>query len=300
MDRDMFSMKTDSINNYTKGMLVKYGPFYATFVSSFLNNGGIMDSTYAAGLKRFLTDRDMRDAYDSAQKKYPDISFLQNGITDAFKHIRYYFPQMPLPKVVTVMSGYNFAVIYYDSTLAISLEMFLGTHCSYYDMLGFPKYKTRCMSKDYILCDAVYGWLESIYNPPELQNDEFLKHIIKEGKVMYLLDAALPEVSDTIKIRYTERQLKWCRQNEFYMWAYIIQQKLLFSSNISDIAKFIDDGPFTPQFNHDFCPSRTGNWLGWQIVRSYMKRNPATTLQKLMSDNNADNLLRNSGYKPEK
>jgi uncharacterized protein YjaZ len=127
-----------------------------------------------------------------------------------------------------------------------------------------------------------------------------LSQIVHEGKIMYALDAMLPKVDDTIKIRYTKKQLQWCKENEFNMWAYIIKEKILYSTDQSNIAKLIDDGPFTAYFNHDFSPARTGYWLGWQIVRTYMKNNPEVTLPQLMAEKSADKILKESGYKPSK
>jgi hypothetical protein len=299
LECDMFSMPPDSVNQYTPKMLKKYGAFYTNFVTGFINDGGIMDSSYAIGLKHFITDRDMRNTYDSCEKTYPDLSFLEDGLTEAFKHFHYYFPDMPLPKVLTVMSGYNYGLIYYDTTLAISLEMYLGSNNTYYTMLGFPHFKTMHMTKDYMLCDAVYGWLESVFKSTE-DNPDLLSQIVHEGKVMYLLDAMLPKVNDTIKIHYTKNQLAWCKGNEFNMWAYIIREKLLYTTDLSNTAKLTDDGPFTSYFNHDLSPSRTGFWLGWQIVRTYMKNNPDVTLPRLMAEKSADKILKESGYKPSK
>ena len=299
LERDMFTLPPDSISRYTSTMVNKYGKFYANFITGFINNGGILDSTYAAGVRRFITDKDMHDTYDSCEKTYPDLTFLENGITEAFKHYKYYFPDSSLPKVLTVMSGFNYALIYYNKTLAISLEMYLGTNSSLYQRTGFPRYKVIHMNRNYLLSDAVYGWLESVFKPNEDKND-LLSQIIHEGKIMYLEDALLPSIHDTIKIRYSAKQLHWCKDNEFNMWAYIIQNKLLYSTTEGDIKKFTDDGPFTPGFNRDFSPSITGNWLGWQIVRAYMKNNPNITLPQLISENNADRILSRSGYKPSK
>jgi len=299
LERDMFAMPPDSINQYTHKMLNKYGKFYTDFVTGFINDAGVMDSSYAIELKHFITDKDMRNAYDSCEKTYPNLSFFESGLTDAFQHFRYYFPTQPLPKVVTAMSGYNYSLVYVDSTLAISLEMYLGSKYTYYTMLAFPHFKTMHMTMDYMVCDGVYGWLESIFKPNEDKND-MLSQIVHEGKVMYALDAMLPKVNDTIKMHYTNKQLTWCRENEFNMWAYIIRQKLLYSTDLSDIAKFTDDGPFTSYFNHDLSPSRTGIWLGWQIIRTYMKNHPDVTLPQLMAEKSADKILNTSGYKPEK
>lgn len=299
LEKDMFSMPVDSINQYTPKLEKKYGKFYDQFVIDVINNGGIRDSTYNAGLRRFVTDKDMRAVYDTCEKEFPDMSFLANGLTDAFKHYKYYFPDANTPRVVTAMSGFNYALAYKDSTIAVSLEMYMGKKSPYYAMLRFPEYKVMHMSREYMLTDVIYGWLESTYKPNEDKND-MLAAMVHEGKIRYMLDALLPEVSDTTKIWYTGKQLTWCKENEFNMWAYLIQKKLIYTTDQTEIIKFTDDGPFTAAFNHDYCPARVGHWLGWQIVRSYMKNNRKVTLAQLMAETNADRILQKSGYKPSK
>ena len=299
MERDIFAMPKDSVNEYTRRMQKKYGIFYTDFVTGFLNNGGIMDSTYAAGLRRFISDKDTRDTYDTCEKLYPDVSFLESGLTEAFRHFRFYFPNQSLPNVVTVMSGFDYGIIYYDSTLGISLERYLGRNNMLYTYAQIPRYKVQFMTKDYMLSDAVYGWIESVFKPNEDKND-LLAEIVHEGKIMYAVDAMLPKINDTIKIRYTKKQLEWCKDNEFNMWAYIIREKLLYSTDQATTDKLMKDGPFTSIFNHDLAPSRTGFWIGWQLVRTYMKNNPDVTLPQLMAMKSADKIFKESGYKPSK
>jgi hypothetical protein len=43
-----------------------------------------------------------------------------------------------------------------------------------------------------------------------------------------------------------------------------------------------------------------GTWVGWQIVRKYMDRNPKVTLQELMADDDYQKIFNESKYKPEK
>jgi len=299
LEKDMFLMPTDSINKYTPILEKKYGKFYDQFVIDVINDGGIRDSTYNAGLRRFITDKDIHAVYDTCERIYPNMSFLETGLTDAFKHFKYYFPTRSLPRIVTAISGFNYALAYKDSTLAISLDMYLGKNSPYYIMLRFPEFKVRHMSKDYMLCDAIYGWLESSFKPNEDKND-MLAAIVHEGKIRYLEDALLPDIGDTTKMWYTGKQLAWCKENEFNMWAYLIEKRMIYSTDQTDIIKFTDDGPFTAAFNHDFSPSRVGHWFGWQIVRNYMKKNSKVTIAQLMAETNADKILQRSGYKPSK
>ena len=46
------------------------------------------------------------------------------------------------------------------------------------------------------------------------------------------------------------------------------------------------------------APGRTANYMGWQIVKKYMNRNPETTMQDLIAYTDAQKLLEESKYKP--
>ena len=298
LEKDLFEMDPNDINAKTSYMVNKYGSFYVRFVTRIINDGGIRDSSYASNLRQFLADRDMRDAYNECIKKYPDLDFLNQQLTDAFKHFKFYFPQKNIPRVVTYMSGFNYAVATDDSTLGIGLEMYLGRNNKFYQMTQFPKYKTLTMDKEYILPDCMRGWLTNEFENNQLK-DDFLSQIVQCGKIMYLLDAVVPEVDDTLKTGYTCLQLEWCKKNEFSMWTYFIEQKMLYSMDHAEIMKFITEGPFTSAFGKE-SPARTGCWVGWQIVRSYMSKHPEITLQQLMDDQDAQKILTQSKYKPEK
>lgn len=46
------------------------------------------------------------------------------------------------------------------------------------------------------------------------------------------------------------------------------------------------------------APGRTGSWLGWQIINSYMAKHPETSLPELLRLKDSQALLNQSGYKP--
>ena len=81
------------------------------------------------------------------------------------------------------------------------------------------------------------------------------------------------------------------------MWTFLAEHKLLFSTDRMSVKRFIDDGPYTSAFT-DQSPARTGAWLGWQIVRSYMKQNKDVKLADLMNNTDFQGILNNSEYQP--
>ena len=112
---------------------------------------------------------------------------------------------------------------------------------------------------------------------------------IYQGKLLYFIDAMVPDLNDTIKIGFTALQLKWCRENEEKMWSFFIEHKMLYNTNEKEYIRFIQDGSTTQGFPEG-APGKTGCYIGWQIIRAYMKNNDVT-LQQLLNENDAQKIL---------
>lgn len=238
-----------------------------------------------------------RGLYDEVQKKYADFSPVQSEIATLFKHVKYYFPETKIPKVITVISemDYNNKVIYADSLVIISLEMYLGKEHKFYQ---FPEYIKQDFEQRQIMPDIVSSFFK--YKTVPNQDKSLLSNMIFAGKELYIKDMLLPDYSDADKMGYTPEQIKWCDENEGYMWRYFIEKELLYSDDQKLIPRFINRAPFSKFYLEidNETPGRVGAWVGWQIVRSYMENNEVS-LQQLLSTN-AKEIFEKSKYKPKK
>lgn len=297
-EKDLFAIKDAQPELQVKSLEKKYTVFYKLFTKYIIRSEDKNDSASVANLLHFVHDTEIQTVYAETNALYKDMSLAEAQLTDAFKRYKKSFPGKPVPAVFTFISGFNYAIISADSLLGIGLDMYLGASCKYYPALGLPKYKTNNMRKEYIVSDAMKGWIQSEY-PIDETKKEFLSHIIYYGKLLYFQDIVLPETADSLKIGYTEKQRNWCVKNEASVWSFFISQKLLYNASFADYHKFISEGPTTNGFPKE-SPSLLGNWIGWQIVRSYMKEHPDVSLPQLFAETDAQKILTLSGYKPKK
>ncbi len=295
-EKELFATAANPIQKFNS-LERKHKTFYGLFTQYMVRTADKNDSLAKANLLGFVTDKDIQAVYKSADSLYSDFSSTEEQLSDALKHYKVHFPGKVIPTVYTFVSGFNYAVISADSILGIGLDMYLGPECKYYPALGLPQYKIERMKKEYILTDCIKGWAQSEYPFDETKKD-FLSNIIYYG-ILYYQDAILPEVNDSLKIGFSESQLKWCQASESSIWAFFISKKILYSTNYSEYHKFINEGPSTNGFPKE-APSLLGNWIGWQIVRSYMEKNQAVTLEQLMNEQDAQRILTESKYKPKK
>ncbi|QTD38718.1 gliding motility lipoprotein GldB [Polaribacter batillariae] len=245
-----------------------------------------------------INNTDEQELFAETQKIYKDISPLKEKLKSLFKHVKYYNSKFIAPKVITMLTNidYESRVIYADSLLIISLDVYLGKKHQFY--ADYPKYIKENNTKEHIIVDVANAIIEKQIAPS--RDRSFIGKMIFEGKKMYLLDLYLPLISDREKMGYQEDKFNWVVENEAQIWAYFIEKKLLFSTDASLNKRFLEIAPFSKFYmEHDnLSPGRVGVWVGWQIVRSYMKHNNVS-LQELLNKNEAD-LFKESNYKPRK
>lgn len=296
-DQELFGLNASNIVPGVEKMQHKHGAFFARYINSVISTGGSEPEVIATGLSGFLQDRNIRDLHEKVFIEYGDLSDLEDELSEAFTYYNYHFPKRSIPKVKSFVSGFNYAMVAMDSTLGVGLDMYLGSNCEYYPALGIPQYKSNVMTKEHLVVDVLKAWTMSEFEDNS-KEQSLLSKMIYEGKILYLMDAFYRGKHDSLKIGFSLEQLIWCQHYEFNLWSHLVQNEILFSKNQSDVVQFTGEGPFTRGFDKT-SPARTGVWLGWRIVRSYMNKHPDVTLNELMEMSDAQALLRESGYKPK-
>ncbi|TAF72027.1 MAG: gliding motility lipoprotein GldB [Flavobacterium sp.] len=238
-----------------------------------------------------------RELYGEVQKKHADFSTINQDIETLFKHIKFYFPKTKTPKVVTLISemDYNTKTIYADSLVIVSLELYLGKNHKFYQ---FPEYIKQNFEPTQIVPDIASSFLQTKMVPDT--DKTFLSQMIYLGKELYLKELLLPEYTDAARIGYTPEQINWCAENEGYIWRYFIDKEMLYSVDAKLIPRFLSPAPFSKfylEIDND-SPGQVGAWIGWQIVRAYMKNNDVT-INELMNKK-AKEIFEQSKYKPKK
>jgi gliding motility-associated lipoprotein GldB len=238
-----------------------------------------------------------REVYTEVQKKYSNFEPVREEFNSLFQHVKYYFPEVKTPKVITIISemDYTAKAIYADSLVIVSLELYLGKEHKFYQ---FPNYLKQNFEERQIMPDVVSSF--AFRKIPASPDRSLLSQMIFEGKQLYAKDLLLPEYTDAEKMGYTPEQIKWCEENESYMWRYFIENEVLYSDDPKLNTRFIAPAPFSKFFleiDND-SPGRVGAWIGWQMVRSYMKNNKATLPELLKT--NAKEIFEKSKYKPKK
>ena len=232
-------------------------------------------------------------------KAFPDFGPYQASLELFFRHVKYYFPRVRIPRVVTLTTDVDTEnrVILADSLLLIGLDNYLGADHEFYQ--GMNRYIARGLDPAYLVSDVAAAFAGSVIPPPRGERS-FVAQMVYHGKILYLKDKLLPLEPDSVKIGYTGGELAWARANEGQVWRYFIEGELLYDTDRELGPRFLDPAPFS-KFRLELdseSPGRIGRYMGWQIVRSYMDKSGASLAELLSMP--GEELFRQSNYKPPK
>jgi len=301
-EKAFFSIDSNNIPAGLQQLQQQYPGFTNDFTVNILGAGPVNDSNQVLLKASKAFYQSYLPVYDSLQKKYADISDLEKEIHQAFQYVKYYFPKYPSPAhLVTYIGPFDApGIALTQHALAIGLQLFAGKNSSFYNSEQgqqlYPAYISRRFDKEYILPGCMKAITEDMF-PDQSGGKPLIDQMIAKGKYWYLLDKLLPNTADSLKSGYKQQQIEWCKNNEGLLWNFFLQNNQLFTTDPSFIQLYLGEAPDTQGFG-EASPGNIGQWVGWQIVRTYMEKHPETTPLQLM-EMDTRTIFNESKYKPK-
>lgn len=286
-ERELYEIQPEFIFDSLPHLKENFYPF-------FLNTG---DEFW----RNLLIDSLQLRLYQSVRDTFIDISKELKHLQQLFDNYHKIFDtSFQRVYIYTYISGldYDYPVIFSDSLMFIGLDLYLGEEHPAYAYL--PRYLARERHRRFIHIDAAKAVAEFLLQDSPSDSETLIYRMIKDGIKFYIMKSLLPNEKDHNLLKYTEDQIKFCRDNEKNIWLYFINNKLLFDTNTMTKKRFVEPAPFTKlgtDFDH-LIPGRIGQWLGYRIVSQYMKRNKHVTPKDLTNQTDYLNIFNQSGYKP--
>lgn len=299
-DQDLYAGKNKGLVQTDLLLKKKYPSFYDDYVHRMVGDGNYTGQEILSTLYK---DQAYTDLNQEADSVFKDIKPVEKELNTTFKYIKYYYPQVKVPKFISFVSGFAVQTPIGDDYMGIGLDMFLGKNSKFYCAIvkSVPFYLSRRFSPEYIVPRVTETFAREELFPQQDDNHSLLSKMVENGKILYFMDKVLDDqVPDSVKIGYTAKQLNWCNTFEGNIWAYFMENNLLFETDYQKIQVFLSEAPFTPGIGdkNESAP-KLGVWTGWQIVKKYMQENPAVTLQQLMAEKDAQKILTAARYKPK-
>lgn len=258
------------------------------------------DPAFMEQLHGFTSDSIVRAIYNITNSRYNDLSWLEKEVDKALKAAKKLDSEIDFTQFATFVSGYfdykqRILTDRDSKSLLVSIDQYALPQMEEFSYFGLPLFIVELSDSAYLASDIMAEIARQYIASPNETNTTMLDLMIAEGKVLYFLDQVMPDKKDFLKIRYTPEQMQWAKDNENNIWTYFIQNNLLYEKDFARYHNFIDDAPKTNAFK-DSAP-RTTDYIGWQIVRQYMKNNKCT-LKELFANTDSQAILQASKYRP--
>lgn len=257
----------------------------------------------------YRTDSELKALYRDSKVAFTEEVYadLNSKLTDGFKRYAYHFPEEePITvfyylDIPTQYSLLDDGIEYLDTihSAFVRLDNYLGIEHPMYRQSMLPQYVTRRFTPEHVPGDIFEEIGEEIL-PQESDAPTLIDDMVRRGIVRYFEMAMLPNIPDSLLFEFTQKEVEFCQKNEVNIWTYFVQEQLLFDTRIGTKQRFVMEAPFS-KFGTDFdnqSPGRIAEWVGFQIVSSYMDEHPEMSLSELVQTTDYQKLFRESKYKP--
>ncbi|MCB0688478.1 MAG: hypothetical protein KDC53_18190 [Saprospiraceae bacterium] len=294
-EQELFESDTQNLQSVIETLTSKYPEFSDIFFNRILADPST-STNVTETTRYFVRDSFIQALYQDCKQQYGDFSPLFDELKQGLRYFKYYFPDKPIPDIYTCITGFEYGSFTVgDNILAIGLDFYLGANYQNYHPDLFPVYITSTMDRDHLVAKTIQTLITNYWG--ETRGNKLIDYMVHNGMILYVKKKLLPEVSDEIIFEYSSEQLAWLKANESQIWAYLIEENQLLSTEYRSFQKIISPSPSVPGMPPE-APGRLGNWIGERMVERYMERNPQTPLTALIQLDDGQKIMAESKYKP--
>ena len=299
-EKDFFDTTTNNLLVYLKQLNSHSPSFVDNYLTKILNVDPQWPADSAANyVNGFI--KAYRPVYDSAEKIFSDFTPYQNEIKKGLQFVKYYYPKYNLPqKIITYIGPADgYGDILAEDALIIGLQHHLGKNNSLYKTTlvqeTYPTYISSRFEPSYIAVNCIKNIVNDMF-PEKLDDKPMVDQMIEKGKRLYLTSKFLPTTDEDKIMGYLPEQMKDSHAHEAVIWDMFIKNSFLQVTDKNIIKNYVGESPKTQELGEG-APGNIGSFIGWQIIKKYVQKKPATSVQELMKLD-TEIIFQETKYKP--
>ena len=233
----------------------------------------------------------------------PDLTDAAIDLARGRDRLLEWTPDFVWPEIYGVISTYNHAVLTSDTTVCVALNHFLGEDYDGYSY--FDKYQRRLKRPDMIAPMTMQAIVASRYPYKATPDATVISRMVYDGALVLATALSVEgdgRSADEITrdlLGWTPEQWMWARDNESLAWNRLIEQDMIYSTDMTVADRLTRQSPSTPLL-HPQAPGRMGTYLGMMVAKSWLDRNDGAVPTALLDSvvYNSPSLLIDSRYVP--
>lgn len=303
-DKDFFALDTNHLQASLIQIEKKYPAFlslYFKFFAPVKEIAAQQETTFDSALIDYY--RFMKPLAIEADKKFASLDKIEKELEANLRYVKHYFPAFKTPAVLTSVESLNpenpdeiYGTTYFQDTVVISLQMFLGKDYSAYNPTQYPDYIRRRFEPEYIVPNSIRAIAGELY-PDTSQGASLVEQMIEKGKQWWLMKKLMPDVDDSLITGYTALQMSEIKREEANIWGVIAQTENLFSIDVEVIKTYLGESPFTQTLPQG-APGKIGPWIGWRIIKKFEEENSDMSVDQILKTT-AKKIFQEAKYKPK-
>lgn len=241
---------------------------------------GILESDDIDGLTKYAEGRAFKFFMPEVDSRLDSASFTSR-IDSTLRQLNSLLPDVEIPRhVYGIITPYNQAVMNVDSVMLIGLNHYLGADFGAYSY--FEPYLRRQKEARTAPYHVAESLIQRSYPMLADSTTTALSHMIHDGAVTAATMASVPDASLADAGGWTEDELHWLEQHKAELWEAMKQKNVTESTDHKVISQLLAPSPGTLMFENN-APGRTGRYIGYLMVRSYLDANPSAKLADLLT-----------------
>ena len=291
---DMDSAAREDFIAYNKEVLTGYGQITGRERDVVLDDITLTDWATSQAATTFS---------DEVRTVFPTLDAEETAIGSILSRSKEAGLELGPEKFVAVLWSLTNSIVVNDSVnvVYIALNHYLGADSPYY--AGWPEHLRARKVRAMIPVDVAEA-LVAISHPYRPNGDNtILSRLLYEGAIAAVKEYLVPEASTADILGLNPDVLADIEKNEYFLWNGLINDNGLYSTDADLMSNLFDRRrPTSTRISPD-APGRSACYIGYRIVKDYMKRNPDVRLDYLLSTEfyeGGTEILRQSGYQPGK
>lgn len=271
----------ENTTDSTLNLLEKeFSPIFNIYYSYILK--GNTDSIDLKSKIRFIADYinnpNFKKLYSDVQNEFKDMNNESIAINNAMNNYMAFFEESYTPDIYTHISPFGHSVITTDSLISVSLDSYMGSNYEGYKGILY-NYQLPKKERYRMVSDIFRGWL---YAKFPFQAKSLIEGMIYEGAIIIAIENIVGNIDAGNIIGYNKDIIKWCEENEDYIWNAILKSNHLYSNNHITYSKYMNEAPFCSALNNNI-PAEIGKWIGYKIVSKYADKHGTQSIKDILS-----------------
>lgn len=241
---------------------------------------GITANDSWQGLHEYAQSRAFTFFEPEVKARLDSIPF-STGITATINRLDSLLPGILIPRhIYGIITPYNQTVMNVDSIMLIGMNHYLGHDYEAYKY--FEPYIRRQKEARLLPYHVAESLIQQSFPMTPDSSATALTHMLHDGAVTAATMASVPGASLACAGGWTAEELSWLQTHEEELWKEMVDRKMLESTDRRLITNLLAPSPATIMFgNH--APGRTGRYIGYRLIQTYIDRHPDIQLSSLLS-----------------